>query len=167
MAGRLFNIWSTREDGNSLYIYIQSLNRIQLLRPMDCSTPGFPVHQQFPEFTQIHDHWVSDATQPSRLLLSPSPPAFNLSQPWVFSNESALRIRWTNYWIFNFSISLPMNTQDWHPLEGTGWMSLQSKGLSRVFSNTTVQSVNSLTLRFLYSPTVARIHDQWKNNSLG
>ena len=56
----------------------------------------------------------------------------------VFSNESALRIRWPKYWSFSFNIS-PMNTQDWSPLGGTGWISLQSKGLSRVFSNTTVQ----------------------------
>ena len=47
---------------------------------MDCSTPGLPVHHKLPEFTQTHIHWVSDAIQPSLPLLSPSPPAFNLSQ---------------------------------------------------------------------------------------
>ena len=47
--------------------------------PMDCSTPGFPVHHQLLELTQTHVHQVGDAIQPSRLLLSPSPPAFNLS----------------------------------------------------------------------------------------
>ena len=57
----------------------------------------------------------------------------------VFSNESALPIRWPNYWSFSFKSVLPINTQDWSHLEWTGWMSLQSKGLSRVFSNTTVQ----------------------------
>ena len=57
----------------------------------------------------------------------------------VFSNESALRIRWPKYWSFSFNIILPMNTQDWSPLEWTGWTSLLPKGLSRVFSNTTVQ----------------------------
>ena len=59
----------------------------------------------------------------------------------VFSNESVLRIRWPKYWSFSFSISIifPMNIQDWFPLGWTGWISLQSKGLSRVFSNTTVQ----------------------------
>ena len=56
----------------------------------------------------------------------------------VFSNESVLRIRWPKYWSFSFTISLPMNIQDWSPLGWTGWISLQSKGLSRVFSNTTV-----------------------------
>ena len=51
-----------------------------LCDPMDCSTPGLTVHHQLPEFTQTHVHWVSDAIQPSHPLLSPSPPAFNLSQ---------------------------------------------------------------------------------------
>ena len=57
----------------------------------------------------------------------------------VFSKESALSIRWPKYWSFSFNISPLMNTQDWSPLGWAGWMSLQSKGLSRVFSNTTVQ----------------------------
>ena len=61
---------------------------------------------------------------------------------------------------------LPMNTQDWSPLGWTGWISLQSKGLSRVFSNTTVQSISSLALSFLHSPTLTSIHDHWKNHSL-
>ena len=64
-------------------VIVQSLHHVRLCDPMDCSTPGFPVHHQLPELTQIHVHWVSDAIQqshPSHPLLSPSPPAFNLSQ---------------------------------------------------------------------------------------
>ena len=61
---------------------------------------------------------------------------------------------------------LLMNTQDWSPLGWTGWISLQSTGLSRVFSNTTVQTINSLVLSFLYSPTLTSIHDYWKKHSL-
>ena len=57
-----------------------SLSRVRLCDPMDCRTPGLPVHHQLPEFTQTHVHWVSDAIQPSHSLSSPSPPAFNLSQ---------------------------------------------------------------------------------------
>ena len=57
---------------------------------------------------------------------------------------------------------LPMNIQDWFPLGWTGWISLLSKGLSRVFSN---KSINSLALSFLYSPTLTFIHDYWKNHS--
>ena len=72
---------------------------------MDCSTPGFPVHQQLPELAQTHVYQVGDAIQPSHSLSSPSPPAFNLSQYQVFSSESFLRIGWPKYWSFNFSIS--------------------------------------------------------------
>ena len=57
----------------------------------------------------------------------------------VFSNESVLRIMWPNYWSFSFNSALPVNTLDWSPLGWTGWISLQSKGLSRVFSNTAFQ----------------------------
>ena len=60
---------------------------------------------------------------------------------------------------------LPMNIQDWFPLGWTGWISLQSKVLSRVFSNTTVQKHHSSALKFLYSPTLTFIHDYWKNHS--
>ena len=72
---------------------------------MNLSMPGFPVHHQLPEFPQTHVHWVSDAIQPSHLLLSPSPPAPNPSQhqglfQWINSS-----IRWPKYWSFSFSIS--------------------------------------------------------------
>ena len=53
---------------------------LTLCKPMDCSTPGFPLRHQLPELTKTHVHWVGDAIQPSHPLLSPSPPAFNLSQ---------------------------------------------------------------------------------------
>ena len=59
---------------------------------------------------------------------------------------------------------LPMNIQDRSPFRWTGWISLQSKRLSRVFSNTTVQNINSSVLSFLYSPTLTSIHDHWKNH---
>ena len=100
-----------------------------LCDPMNCSTPGFPVHHQLPEFTQSHVHRVGDAIQPSHPLSSPSPPAPIPPSIRVFSSESTLHMRWPKYWSFSFSIS-PSNE---HP----GLISLQSQGL--VFSNTTVQ----------------------------
>ena len=118
------------------------------------STPGLPVHHQLPEFTQTHVHRVSDAIQPSHPLSSPSPPAFNLSQhqglfQWVsFSHQV------TKVWNFSSSLGLPMNIQDWFPSGLTGWISLQSKGLSRVFSTPHFKSINALLLSFLYSPTL-------------
>ena len=86
----------------------------------------------------------------------------------VFSKESALHIRWPKYWSFSFSIVLPMNIQDWSPLGWTGWICLQSKGLSGVFSNTTVQKhqffgsqpclcSNSPTYTWLLEKTIALI----------
>ena len=76
-----------------------------LCDPLDCSMPGLPIYHQLLESTQTHVHWVNDAIQPSHPLLSPSPPAFNLSQHQVFSNESVLPIRWPKYWSFSFTIS--------------------------------------------------------------
>ena len=111
-----------------------------LCDPMNHSTPGLPVHHHLPEFTQIHIHRVSDSIQPSHPLLSPSPPAPNPSQhqsffQWVNSLHEVAK-----YWSFRFSI-IPSKgmTQGWSPSEWTGWISLQSKGPSRIFSNTTVQ----------------------------
>ena len=89
-----------------------------LCNPMDCSMPNFPVHHQFPELTQTHVHWVSDAIQLSHPMSYPSPPAFNLSQ------------HQGSHQMVKVSV-LPMNIQDWFPLGWTGWISLQSKGVSK------------------------------------
>ena len=108
-----------------------------LCDPMDHSMPGLPVHHQLQEFTQTHVHWVGDVIQPSHPLSFPSLPALNLSQhqglfKWVTSDRQSIGV--------SVSTSvLPMNTQDWSPLGWTCWISLQSKGLSRVFSTTTLQ----------------------------
>ena len=107
--------------------------------PMNRSTPGLPVHYQLLEFTQTHVHRVRDASSHlilgrPLLLLTPIPPSIR-----VFSNESTLRMRWPKYWSFNLASFLPKKSQGWSPSEWTIWISLQSKGLSRVFSNTTVQ----------------------------
>ena len=83
--------------------------------------------------------WCWCAIQPSHPLSSPSPPAPNLSQHQGLSNETALRIRWPKYWSLSFNISPSNEHPGLSPLGWTGWISLQSKGLSKVFSNTTVQ----------------------------
>ena len=103
---------------------------------MNCSTLGFPVIQYFPEFAQTHVYWVSDAIQPSHPLSFPYPPAFNLSQHWSFP-VSQLFISGGQSSGASASV-LPMNIQGWFPLGLTGVISLQSKGLSRVFPSTTV-----------------------------
>ena len=110
-----------------------------LCDPMNCGTPGLPVHHQLPEFTQTHVHWVSDAIQPSHPLSSPSPPAPNPSQHQSFPMSQLFTWGGQSTGVSASASFLPKNTQDWSPLEWTGWISLQSKGLSRVSSNTTIQ----------------------------
>ena len=91
----------------------------------------------------------------------------------VFSNDSALRIRQPKCCSFSFNISLSNEDpglisfrMDWLPLGWTGWISLQSKGLSRVFSNTTVQKHQFFCAHFLYGPTLTTIHNYWKKPEL-
>ena len=96
-----------------------------LCDPMNCSTPGLPVHHQLPDFTQTHVHQVNDVMPSSQLslcrplLLLPSiPPSIR-----VFSNESALHMRWPNYWSFSFSIS-PSNEHPGLVSFRMGWLDL-------------------------------------------
>ena len=110
-----------------------------LCNPMNCSTPGLPVHHQHLEFTQTHVHRVSDAIQASHPLWSPSPPASNPSQHPSFPMSHLFAWGGQSMGVSTSASFLPKNTQDWSPSEWTGWNSLQSKGLSRVFSNNTVQ----------------------------
>ena len=98
---------------------------------MDCSTPGFPVHHQLLELAQTHVHWVSDAIQQSHPLSSPLSCLQSLARLFASSGQSTRASALASV--------LSMNIQDWFPLGWTGWMSLQSRELSRVFSNTTVQ----------------------------
>ena len=112
-----------------------------LCYPMDC-TLDFHVLHYLLEFAQTHVHWVDDAIQPSYPLLSW--PLLLLPSIFpgirVFSNNLALCIRWPKYWSFSFSINLSNEPlKGWFPLGLTGLMPLLSKGLSRVFSSTTVQ----------------------------
>ena len=105
---------------------------------MECSMPGFSVHHQLLELAQTHVHRVGDAIQPFHPQSSPYPPAFNLSQQqglfkWLRSLHQVAKVL-----EFQLSIS-PSNEYSGLISFRTDWISLQSKGLSRVFSNTTVQ----------------------------
>ena len=109
-----------------------------LCDPMDCSTPLSITNSwsllklMSVELVMPSNHLI--LCRPVLLLPSIIPSIR------VFSNESALHIRWPKYWSFSFNISPSNEYSDWFPLGWTGWISLQSKGLSRVFSNTTVQN---------------------------
>ena len=98
---------------------------------MNRSTPGLPLHHQLPKFTQIHVHRVGDAIQPSHPLSSPSPPAPNPSQHQSFPMSQLFAWGGQSTGVSALASFLPKNTQGWSPLEWIGWISLQSKGLSK------------------------------------
>ena len=111
-----------------------------LCDPMNCSTLGLLVHHQLPDSAPTHVHWVGDAIQPSYPLSFPFsscpqslPASESFPMTWFFTSGGQ------NIGVSATVSVLPMNIQDWFPLGLTGWISLQSKGLSRVFSNITVQ----------------------------
>ena len=107
--------------------------------PMDCNTPGLPVHRQYLELAQTHVHRVSDTIQPSHPLSSPSPLALNLFQHWGLFQWIGSSHQVAKYWSFGFSISTSNEYSGLISFWKPGLMSFQFKGLSRVFSNTTVQ----------------------------
>ena len=119
-----FSAYSAFVSFSSVQFSSVAQSCLTLCNPMNCSTPGLPVHHQLPEFTQTHFHRVGDAIQPSHPLSSPSPPAPNPSQHQNLSNESTLHMRWPKYWSFSFSIIPSKEYQDQSPLEWTGWISL-------------------------------------------
>ena len=114
-----------------------------LCNPMNCSTPGLPVPHQLPESTQTHVHWVGGAISPSVTPFSsflqsfPASGSFPMSQLFASGGQSI--------GVSASASVLPMNTQDWSPLGSTDWISLQSKGLSTIFSNITVQKHQSFS----------------------
>ena len=139
---------------------------LTLCDPMNCSTPGLPVHHQLPESTQTHVHWVGDAIQPSRSLLSPSPPTFNLSQhqglfKWVSSSHQVAKVlefqlqRQSFQWILRTDFR-----QD--GLVGSPCCPRDSQ---ESFPTSQFKSISFLALSFLYSPALTSIQDYWKNHS--
>ena len=121
-----------------------------LCDPMDCRTPGFPVHHQLLELAQTHVHWVDDAISSSIIpssscfLSFPASRSFPMRQLFASSGQSIGASAST--------VVLPMNIRCWFPLGLTGLISLLSKGLSRVFSNTTIQMYQFLGIQpFLLS----------------
>ena len=146
---------------------------LTLCNPMDCSTPGLPVHHQLQEFTQTDVHWVGNAIQPSHPLLSPSPPALNLSQYQGLFQP--LHNRWPKYCSFSFSIS-PSNEysglisfrMDWLDLlavQGTLKSLLQDHSSKASILQCSAFFLFFFLLSFLYSPSLTSIHDYWKNHT--
>ena len=134
--------------------------------PMDCSTPGLPVHHQLPESTKTHVHWVGDAIQPSHPLLSPSPPAFNLSQhqglfQWVSSSHQVAKVLELQLQHQSFQWRIRVDfLEDWLVGSPCSLRDSQESSPTPQF-----KSINSSVLSFLYSPTLTSIHEYWKNHS--
>ena len=122
---------------------------------LPCPSPTTGVYSNSCPLSQRCHPTISSSVVPfsSHIQSFPASVSFQISQLFASGGQSIGVSASTSV--------LPMNIQDWFPLGGTGWISLQSKGLSRVFSNTTDSSV----LSFLYSPTLTSIHDYWKNHS--
>ena len=118
---------------------------LTLCDPMNRSTPGLPVHHQLPEFNQHHQLKLMsiESVMPSSHLILCRPllllPLI-LPSIKVFSSESTLRMRWPKYWSFSFNISPSKEIPGLISFRMDRWISLQSKGLSRVFYNTTLQN---------------------------
>ena len=152
---------------DSIYSSVQFSSVTQLC---PTKTPRTEAHQASLSFTNSQSFLKLlsiELVMPSnhlihcRPLLSPSIfPSIR-----VFSSEKFFASGGQRTGVSASASILPMHIQDWFPLGWTGWISLQSNGLSRVLSNTAVQSINSLVLSFLHSPTLASIHDHWKNHS--
>ena len=125
--------------------------------PMDCSTPGFPVHHQLPELKLMSIESVMPSSHLilccPLLLLPPIPPSIK-----ILSNETTLRMSSQSIGVSVSASVLPKNIQDWSPLEWTGWISLQSKGLEESSSTPQFKSINSSVLSFLHSPTFTFIN---------
>ena len=138
-----------------------------LHNPMDHSTSGFPVHHQFPEFTQTNLHWVGDAIQPSHPLLSPSPPAFNLSQhqglfKWVNSSHEAAKV--LEFQLQHQSFQWILRTDFLQ--EGLVGSPCSPRDSQEASLTPQFKSISSSAVSYLYSLTLTSVHDHWKNHSL-
>ena len=159
----------TRETGSMCLPQFSSAAQScpTLCDPMDCSTPGLPVHHQLLEFTQTHIHRVTDAIRPSHPLSSPCPLPSIFPSISVFSNESALCIRWPKYWNFSFNIS-PSNE---HPgvlsfrMDSLDLLAVQGTLNQESSPTPQFKSINSSALSLLHNPAFTSIHDHWKNHS--
>ena len=143
-----------------VWLFATPPHELQHARP-PCPPPTPGVHPN----SCPSSRWCHPTISSSVIPFSSCPQSFLSSGYFPMSQLFTLSVQ--SIGVSALASVLPMNTQDWSPLGWTGWISLQSKGLSWVFSNTTVfKSIYSSALSFLYSPTLKSIHEHWKNHSL-
>ena len=155
------------------YMFANSISTVHLLvvsefcDPMDCSTPGFPVHHPLPGLVPTHVHRVGDAIQPSHPLLSPSLTAFSLSQHQCLSNELVIHIRWPKYWSFSCSIS-PSNEYSGLISFRIDWLDLlavQGTLKSLLQYHSSKASILCPSALFMVQLSHPYMTDYWKNHS--
>ena len=157
------NLWRLSSLQSSVQFGPVAQSCLTLWDPMDCSTPGLPVHHQLLEFTKTHVHSVDNAIQPSHPLLSPSPPAFKLFQhqglfQWISSSHQVAKVLELQHqsfqWIFRTDFLYDWLVWSWSPRDSQE-------------SSPTLQfkSMNSSALSFLYIPILTSIHDYWEKHS--
>ena len=162
----LYLIWCPEESG--LFSSVQFSHSVvsNPLRPHElqnarppCPSPTPRVHSNARPSSRWCHPTVSSSVVPFSSCPQPLPASesFPMSQHFTWGGQST--------GVSALASVLPKNTQDWSPLEWTGWISFQSKGLSRVFPKPQFKSINSLVLSFLHSPTLTSIHDYWRNHS--
>ena len=154
----------SRHPGPSQFSSVQSLSHVQHFEtPMDCRTQASWSITNSQSYLKLM--LIESAMPSNHLILSSPSPAFNISQHQSFPKSQFFTSSGQNIGDSASKSLLPMmNIYDRFPLGLTGWVSLQSKGL-KIFSNTTVESIKSLVLSFLYGPILTYIHDYWKNHS--
>ena len=169
MRYKMFSIHYDRtfkKQTNCVQLAVQLLSRVQLCDPMDCSMPGSSLLQYLTEFAQTLVHWVSDAIQPSQPLLPLSPPDLNLSQHQGLFPMSPIFPPVGQRTGTSASASvLPMNVQDWFPLELKIWSPCCPRGSQESSPSSQFVPINSLVLSLLYGPTLTSVHGYWKNHS--
>ena len=152
-------------DSTCIFNSVQSLNVSDSFNPMNCSTPGLPVHYQLLEFTQTHLHWVGDATN-HLILCQPLLLPLILPSIRVFSNEAALHIGWLKYCSFSLNNS-PSNEHSGLSSFRMDWLDLLAvQGTLKSLLQHHSSKTSSSELSFLYSPTLTSVHDYWKNIAL-
>ena len=166
IAGRFFTNWAMR--GKPHYVIVQFSCSVMSvsLQPHGLQHTRLPSPSPSPGVCSNPyplSRWCHPTISPSVIPFSsclqffPASGSFPMSQLFTSGSQSSGELASASV--------LPMNIQDLFPLGWTGWISLQSKGLSRVFSNTTLQKHQFFSVSFPYSPTLTSIHDYWKNHS--
>ena len=152
-----------------MFVFLQFSSITQscltLCNPMDCSTPGFPVHHKLLDLAEAHVHWVGDTIQPSHPLSSPSSLPLIFPSIRVFSNESVLHVRWPKYWSFSFSISPSSEYSELVSLRIDWFDLLAVQETLKILLQHHSSKASVLQWSAFFMVQLISIHDYWKSHS--